>query len=122
MLGEQQHALHEGGLAVAGQFGVAAHLCKDALRIIRMFRERGVAVVSVQEPWPNGLDATTELLTAIAGWVAAQESKRRSERIRAGIARRRAAGLPVGGRQIGARDLRPRRRRGSARQYAQAGG
>ena len=40
---------------------------------------------------------TTELLAAVAAWVATQESARRSERIRAGLARRRAEGKPMGG-------------------------
>ena len=34
---------------------------------------------------------------AIAAWVAEQESKRRSERVKAGLARRRAQGKPIGG-------------------------
>lgn len=49
-----------------------------------------------------------ELLVGIFGWMAAQESKRRSARIRAGLARRKAQGLPVGGRVSGAKDKRKR--------------
>jgi DNA invertase Pin-like site-specific DNA recombinase len=70
---------------------------EELLRLIRELRERHCRLVSVQEPWLNGADATTELLAAIAAWVANQESLRRSERIRAGLARRRAEGKPVGG-------------------------
>lgn len=84
---------------------------EGALRIIRQFRERGCMIVSVQESWLNGSAEVQDVLVAFAGWMAQQESDRRSERIRAGLARRRAAGLPVGGRQPGARDRKPRARR-----------
>ena len=84
---------------------------EDALKLIRQFRERGVTVISVQEPWLNGSDATTDLLAAIVAWIAQQESARRSERIRAGIARRAAEGGHVG-RKPGARDRKQRRTTG----------
>jgi DNA invertase Pin-like site-specific DNA recombinase len=45
----------------------------------------------------NGSEATTDLLAAVAAWVATQESVRRCERIRAGLARRRTQGKPMGG-------------------------
>jgi DNA invertase Pin-like site-specific DNA recombinase len=70
---------------------------EELLRIIRELRERNVALISVNEPWLSGSDATTELLAAIAAWVANQESERRSERVKAGLARRRAEGKPIGG-------------------------
>ena len=38
-----------------------------------------------------------DVLVAFAGWMAEQESARRSERIKAGLARRAAEGLPIGG-------------------------
>jgi DNA invertase Pin-like site-specific DNA recombinase len=79
---------------------------------VRELRERNIALVSAQEPWLSGSDATTELLAAIAAWVAHQESARRSERIRAGLARRRAEGKPMGGaasKGKRGRDRRPRR-------------
>jgi len=44
--------------------------------------------------------------------VAHQESARRSERIKAGLARRRAEGKPVGGRKLSAKDRRPRKTEG----------
>jgi DNA invertase Pin-like site-specific DNA recombinase len=60
---------------------------EELLRLIRELRERNVSLVSHQEPWLNGSDATTtDLLAAVAAWVATQESVRRSERIRAGLA------------------------------------
>lgn len=90
---------------------------EDLLRIIRELRERNVTLLSCQEPWLSGGDATTELLAAVAGWNAKQESEHRSERIKAGMAKRRAdlaAGYTVrgrqamGGRVAGARDKAPR--------------
>jgi putative DNA-invertase from lambdoid prophage Rac len=81
------------------------------LRAMRLFREAGVRVVSLQEPWTDVPGETQQLLTAVMGWVAQMESARRSERVKAGLARRKAAGLPVG-RQPGAGDKKPRRRSG----------
>jgi DNA invertase Pin-like site-specific DNA recombinase len=92
--------------AYRGEFSVCVvwavdRICREGieelLKLIRQLRERHVSLVSIQEPWLNGSDATTELLAAIAAWVAKQESERRSARIRAGLARRRAEGKPVGG-------------------------
>jgi putative DNA-invertase from lambdoid prophage Rac len=84
---------------------------EGALRIIRQFRERGCTVVSVRESWLNGSPEVQDVLVAFAGWMAQQESARRSERIRAGLARRKAEGKPVG-RQLGAADKKPRKRSG----------
>jgi hypothetical protein len=50
-------------------------------------------------------------LVAFAGWMAQQESKRRSDRIKTGLNRCRAQGKPVG-RQPGAADKKPRKRAG----------
>lgn len=106
--------------AHAGKFGVlivwaldriVREGAEDALRIFRQFRQRGCIVVSVKESWLNGSPEVQDILIAFAGWMAEQESRRRSERIRAGLARRRAEGLPVG-RQLGAADKKQRRRSG----------
>jgi putative DNA-invertase from lambdoid prophage Rac len=90
---------------------------EGALRVIRQFRERGCTVISVKESWLNGSPEVQDVLVAFAGWMAQQESARRSERIRAGLARRRAEGKPVGGRQAGARDRKPRRTDGYHARY-----
>jgi DNA invertase Pin-like site-specific DNA recombinase len=86
---------------------------EEALRLFRQFRERGCAIVSVKESWLNGSPEVQGLLISFAGWMAQQESRRRSERIKAGIARKQAADpnwRP--GRQDGATDQRKRRTRG----------
>jgi putative DNA-invertase from lambdoid prophage Rac len=76
------------------------------------FHAAGAPVWSLREPWTETADPhMSELLTAIYGWMARAESARRSERVRAGLERRRAAGLPVG-RQPGATDRKPRKRSG----------
>lgn len=85
---------------------------KGALRIIRQFKQRGCTVVSVKESWLNAAPEVQDVLVAFAGWMAHEGSRRRSDRIRAGVERRRAEGKPVG-RQPGARDKAPRKRAGS---------
>jgi DNA invertase Pin-like site-specific DNA recombinase len=83
---------------------------EGALRVLRQFRERGCTVVSVKESWLNGSPEVQDVLVAFAGWMAEQESRRRSERIKAGLARRKAQGLPVGGAASHrGKDRKPRR-------------
>ena len=120
--------------AWAGKFSVIVVWALDritregaegALRVIRQFRERGCTVVSVKESWLNGSPEVQDILVAFAGWMAEQESKRRSERVKAALAKRKEAGLPVG-RQPGAKDdpdKPPRRKSGYyARWERQRGG
>lgn len=57
----------------------------------------GVRVLSHQEPWLDTEGPVSELLIAIFSWVAAQESRRLSERIQAGLKVARSKGR-VGGR------------------------
>jgi DNA invertase Pin-like site-specific DNA recombinase len=85
---------------------------EGALRILRQFRDRDCAVVSVKESWLNGSSEVQDVLVAFAGWMAQQESARRSERIRAGLARRKAEGKPVGGRAPGSKDKTRRKTEG----------
>jgi DNA invertase Pin-like site-specific DNA recombinase len=84
---------------------------EGALRIIRQFRERGCIIVSVKESWLNGSPDVQDILVAFAGWMAQQQSTRRSEQIKAGLARRQAQGKPIG-RQPGSADSKPRKRSG----------
>ena len=91
-----------------------------ALRIIRQFRQRGVTLVSVKESWLNGSPEVQDVLVAFAGWMAQRESARRSERIRAGLARRKAEGKLVG-RQPGVKDRKPRKRSGYVASWEEGG-
>ena len=85
------------------------------LKLIRELRERNCVLASVKETWLNGSDATTELLVAIAAWMAQSESARRSERVKMGMARARAEGRQLGGRKPGARNKKPRSDTGTRR-------
>lgn len=87
------------------------------LALLRQLRERGCTVVSVQEPWLSGSPEVMDVLVSFSGWVAQMESTRRSERIKAGLARRKAQGKPVG-RKPGAKDKRPRRTAGYVEEQA----
>ena len=92
---------------------------EGALRILRQFRERGCIVVSVKESWLTGSPEIQDVLVSFAAWVAQQESNRRSERIRAGLARRRAEGLPIGGAvSHRGKDRKPRRTDGYVQAWA----
>src|SRR5262249_55536518 len=91
--------------AWAGKFSVLIvwaldRLTRDeaegVLRLNRQFRERGCKVLSVKEGWLNTSPEVQDVLIAFAGWMAQQESRRRSERVRAGIARRKAEGTWTG--------------------------
>jgi DNA invertase Pin-like site-specific DNA recombinase len=91
------------------------------LSLLRRFREQGVMVWSLKESWTETSDPRmAELLNSLFAWMAAEESRRRSERIRAGIERRKAEGKPVG-RQAGAKDKKPRKRSGYVARYERGG-
>jgi hypothetical protein len=83
-------------------------------------RPGGPAGVTVTVDWALFLGEAAEVIRGMYLWrlgeykaveAAKEESRIRSERTKAGIARRRAAGLPVG-RPVGAKDLQRRRRSG----------
>ncbi len=80
-------------------------------QIMQQFKASGVRVISLSEPWADTGGPFSELLALIMGWLAHQESVRISERTKAGLARRKSQGLPVG-RQPGSKDKKPRRRIG----------
>lgn len=85
---------------------------RDAFNTLEALWDMGVDVWSQQEPW---LDAPSEfrpLMLAMFAWMSEQESRRRSQRTKAGLARRKTKdGLPIG-RQAGSKDKTKRRRSG----------
>jgi DNA invertase Pin-like site-specific DNA recombinase len=82
---------------------------EETFRTIRRFRECGVRVVSVQEAW-RGTGASGEFMMAIAARMAEQESARKSERIKAGLAQDSGR---VADREIaGVKDRTPRKKSG----------
>lgn len=99
---------------------------EDTLATMRRLYEHGADIWSHTEGWLETSDPhMKELLVSFMAWMAQQESLRRSERTKQGLARRRAEGKPVG-RQPGAKDRKPRRRSGyvaswEARRAAAAG-
>lgn len=70
----------------------------------------GVDLISLHDSWTEMPSETKPLLYALMGWVAQQESKRISDRTKAGLERARAAGKQIG-RPKGSKDSRPRQRR-----------
>ena len=80
----------------------------ETLQAVNSITSAGGTLISLQEPWIETAGELRELLLAIVGWAAHFESRRRSERVKSGLARRKAAGLPVG-RLKGAKDRRPRK-------------
>lgn len=112
--------------AAKGRFGILLTWALDRLsrqgprsilEIIHRLGQYGVQVVSLQEPWVEASGEMRELLLSIAGWVAQQESRRRSERTVAGLQRVRASGVRLG-RPPGSKDRKKRSRRGYLLRYA----
>ena len=86
------------------------------LTLIDTFKNYGVKVESVQEPFtslPYGFDS---VIYSFLAWVAKFESDRRSERTKAGLARARAEGKKLG-RPKGSKDKEPRRKSGYYLRY-----
>lgn len=86
---------------------------EGALRILALvdrLKTAGVRLYSHQETWTMAPAEIGDILYSITAWVAQFESKRRSERTKAGIERRRRGGKPIG-RPTGSRDSRQRQRR-----------
>jgi DNA invertase Pin-like site-specific DNA recombinase len=94
---------------------------EDMQRYLRLLAEAGADVRSRHDPWLNTVDPMArELLVGVFATLARYESQRRSERIKAGLARRKAEGKPVG-RQPGATDKRRRRRSGYVQAWEEGG-
>jgi DNA invertase Pin-like site-specific DNA recombinase len=81
---------------------------EEALKLIRQLGQRHVSLISVKEDWLQANSEIQSVLVSFAAWMAEQESKRKSERIRAGLARAKANGQPIG-RKAGAKDKRQRK-------------
>jgi putative DNA-invertase from lambdoid prophage Rac len=87
------------------------------LNLITMLRLYGVRVISLREPWMETDGSMQELLLAVFGWAAQYESRIKSERTLAGLARARAEGKKLG-RPSGSRDKVKRNRRGYYQRWA----
>ena len=92
------------------------------LNLVNTFHVYGVKVISLQEAWTELPGELGEVLFAIAGWVSRMESQRRSERVRAGLARVRVNGTKSGvGIGKRGKDKGKRRRAGYLNRYMQKG-
>ncbi len=85
--------------------------------LINRFKFYGVRVISYQEFWTEQSGPMADLLCAITAWVAEFESKRRSERTLAGLARALREGRKLG-RPKGSKDKAERQRTGYLLRYA----
>jgi DNA invertase Pin-like site-specific DNA recombinase len=83
-------------------------------RYMEQLKQGGVRVMSYQEPWVDTASPVWDLLLAVFAWVAQQERQRIGERVRAGQARARAAGVRLGRktRVVDLQDLQVRRAQG----------
>jgi len=80
------------------------------LSLVEKLKNYRVKIISYQEAWTEAPGELAELLYSLTGWVAKMESERRSERTKAGLARARANGKPLG-RPRGATDNYKRKRK-----------
>lgn len=80
------------------------------LSLAHTFLLYGVRLISYQESWTETPGGTSDLLFSIYGWIAQQESKHRSERTKAALAKKKAAGMKLG-RPAGSKDKNKRRKR-----------
>ena len=84
---------------------------ESTLGLLRRFHEARTPVWSLQEPWTGTADAHRRAAGRDLAWMARAELARHSERVKAGLARRKAEGNKIG-RRAGFQDRRPRRRSG----------
>lgn len=68
----------------------------DVISIVKQLDAWGIKLISVREPWLDTCGPARDLLLACFGWVSEQERTRLIERSRAGVARARAEGIPLG--------------------------
>lgn len=90
----------------------------ELIKLYYFFARFGVKVISVKEEWSNVPADFVPVMLSFFGYLAQMESKRRSERIKAGVARKAKEENWTPGRQPGAKDKKRRRRAGYLRRYA----
>lgn len=88
------------------------------IREYEFFLQHNIRVISIKESWSDVPAEFAPVLLALFGYLAQMESKRRSERTRAGLERVKKNGSSTG-RGIGKRgkDAKPRRRAGYLNRY-----
>ena len=86
---------------------------EGALAILLLFHKLiacGVKLISLQESWTELPNELRDVFLAMTGWVAQFESKRRSERTKAGLERAKREGKKLG-RPLGSKDRKKRKQR-----------
>ena len=78
---------------------------------IQALHRYDVKLISMQEAWLESIGELTDVFVALIGFIASYESKRRSDRTKAGMDRARAEGKHIG-RPKGKKDTTPRERIG----------
>lgn len=81
------------------------------LAIYKKLEDLGITVISCKEPWTEAPSSVKPLLLAVFGWIAEQESRRQSERTKAGLLRKKLNGGRLG-RPPGSKDRRKRKKKG----------
>jgi putative DNA-invertase from lambdoid prophage Rac len=87
------------------------------LEWVNTFKTLGVKVISLNESWTDTTGPMAELLYAVCAWAAEFESRRKSERVKAGLVRAVKSGSKLG-RPKGSSDRQPRRKSGYYLRYA----
>jgi putative DNA-invertase from lambdoid prophage Rac len=78
---------------------------------IQALHQYDVKLISLQEVWLESIGELTDVFVALIGFIASYESKRRSDRTKAGMKRAREQGIHIG-RPKGKKDKVPRERIG----------
>lgn len=68
----------------------------DSLSLVKEFDARGVHVISLKDPIPDPGEPTRELVLSVLFWVAEQESRRKSERVKAALGLLKERGVRLG--------------------------
>jgi len=89
------------------------------LEWVNTFKGLGVKVISLNESWTDTTGPMLELLYAVCAWAAKYESERKSERVKAGLARAVKSGSKLG-RPKGKKDGQPRRKSGYYNRWARS--
>ena len=81
------------------------------ISLYNTFNSLGVKLISIQEPWTEVPSEMTPMFLAMMGFFAKWDSDRKSERVKAGLARAVKLGSRLG-RPPGKKDGQPRRKSG----------
>lgn len=80
---------------------------KETIDVVHRFANDGVKVLSYSQPWTDIPEGFRVVLLAFFGWMAEEESKKKSARVKLGLSRARSQGKQIG-RRKGQKDRKPR--------------